>query len=829
MANRLPRFALVALAAIGLMAAGAATAPPASAWGVYTDNFFFTGAPQAWNVPTGVQSVALTITGGSGGSGADGTFTYASTNIATLAIPSGVSGLDVIVGGSGGNSSNGAGVTSVPGGWPNGGSSATNDFWTGGGGGGSSDIRPKGAPFSSALIVAGGAGGNGGYSVPEWGGLGGWGAVNGAGAGQAGQGDDGGAGGGPGFVGSPSQGGNGAAGNTNSGSGGGGGGGWWGGAAGSPGTAWSVSLRHGGGGGGGGGMGMANSQYVSSLNSYSGQQSAGVQIQYLGVLKPSIPTLSVGTFASWIYEADANATYAVTSGALPAGLTLDGNTGYVQGVPTQVGTSSFTVTATLWVGSPGQQIQMSTSVPSTVTVKPGAPATLVATSATGIGTTSATMNGAVTPGGSPVTTLTCAYSTKNPGSGAITGRRVAAFPTSVAPSSTPGATAVICPVSGLLSNQTYYFQVQGVQGSASVRSGTASFTTGSTLAWPTTAPATGVGLTAATGRGSVTSNQAVSAIFCRAATNLVGVITGSGSPKPFTVPASPASSRGRVTNLPVRCAFTGLKPGRVYYYAVLARDASGTAIAPQVQAFVTLASPPRVGPIAASRVTTTTATITGSVTPTSEAVRSIRCKYVTNPGNPKQGTAVAATPSRASAAPITRAASCALTGLQPATTYLVRMEATDSDGTGASGNTLKVTTPAAGTSGAQGGGSGSGAAGGPTVKIVSAGVVTDKRIAMRVRVNQPGTVRVVGSYAPGPQAATARATTVACSASRAVPVASIVNMSCPLAAPARARLRLHALRVSLRARFTTTGAGSATATRSILVPRFPPRVPPVTG
>jgi hypothetical protein len=39
-------------------------------------------------------------------------------------------------------------------------------------------------------------------------------------------------------------------------------------------------------------------------------------------------------------------TYSVTSGSLPGGLTLNGNSGAITGVPNQVGTFTFTITAT---------------------------------------------------------------------------------------------------------------------------------------------------------------------------------------------------------------------------------------------------------------------------------------------------------------------------------------------------------------------------------------------------------------------------------------------------------------------------------------------------
>lgn len=799
----------IAGAAVGLVALGAATASPAAAQGLYPAYFNHTGAIQTWPVPAGVKSVAVALTGGAGGAGANGALTYASTTRATLTIPPGVSALDIAVGGPGQAGTNEAGASVSRGGWPNGGSSASNDFWTGGGGGGSTDIRPSGAPFTSALIVTGGAGGSGGYGGTSWGGAGGFGATTAAGSGQAGEGSDGGAGGAGGALptGLTGQGGNGpAASNTNSGSGGGGGGGWQGGAAGSPGTAWAVSFLSGGGGGGGGGIGTVVPQYVTGVSSYAGSTSSTAQIQYLVVTPSSIPTMAVGTFATWVYVAGPGAIYAVTSGTLPPGLTLDGNTGQVQGVPTQAGTFTFTVTASV---HPDGTNAVSSTTTTTATVNTGGLADLVATSATNIGPTSAIMNGAVVAGGSPVTGLTCAYTTANPGKGTIGGPTVPATPASVAPTPTGAATAVSCPVAGLVGNRTYYFQVQGTQSGVLMRSTTASFRTSSTAARPMVTPPSAVTQTSATANGLVSAAQNVTALFCRRATSITRVANG-----PRTT-ASPASTKGVVLSLPLSCSLTGLTPNTVYHYAVFATDASGTAMSPQMQSFTTRVSPPRVGTISAGAVGSTTAVIDGTVIPTNEPVTAIRCRVVASPGNPAQGTVVVATPSRLTAAPKQQAATCTLTGLSPATTYLVRMEATDRDGTAASGNVVRLTTAAAPAPTP-------GPLVNPAVSIVSARAIADRSISVGVQVNQAGSIRIVGAY---PRSATA----LACTATKVTPRAGTVMVPCPLLPAARTRLKAGPLSITLRATFTSAGGASATATRIVRVSRFPARVPPVTG
>jgi Ca2+-binding RTX toxin-like protein len=67
------------------------------------------------------------------------------------------------------------------------------------------------------------------------------------------------------------------------------------------------------------------------------------------VTGPELPGASVGTpYAVELETAGGtgSATFAVTAGALPAGLDLDPGTAEISGTPTVVGTTSFTVTAT---------------------------------------------------------------------------------------------------------------------------------------------------------------------------------------------------------------------------------------------------------------------------------------------------------------------------------------------------------------------------------------------------------------------------------------------------------------------------------------------------
>jgi len=104
-----------------------------------------------------------------------------------------------------------------------------------------------------------------------------------------------------------------------------------------------------------------------------------------------------------------------------------------------------------------------------------------------------------------------------------------------------------------------------------------------------------------------------------------------------------------------------------------------------------------------------------------------------------------------------------------------------------------------------------------------------------VRVNQPGTIRVVGTYPLSAATARSRATATslakatACTATRMVKTAGTFTVSCALRPATRTRLRTGPVAITLRAAFTTAAAQTATASRTVRVAQFPAGTPPVTG
>jgi hypothetical protein len=157
-------------------------------------------------------------------------------------------------------------------------------------------------------------------------------------------------------------------------------------------------------------------------NSATGSQSYTLTVNPVLALNPtSLPAGTVGSAYSQSVTASGGTgpyTYAVTSGPLPAGLSLNTASGAITGTPTASGTSIFSITATDSIGASGLRAY-SVTINAAIAVNPASlPAGTVGTaysqavSATG-GTGSYTFS--VSAGSLP------AGLTLNPGTGAITG------------------------------------------------------------------------------------------------------------------------------------------------------------------------------------------------------------------------------------------------------------------------------------------------------------------------------------------------------------------------------------------------------------------------
>jgi hypothetical protein len=96
------------------------------------------------------------------------------------------------------------------------------------------------------------------------------------------------------------------------------------------------------------------------------------------VVTPATPNGTTGSaFSYQIVATNSPTSYAIATGTLPAGLTLNTSTGVVSGTPTAVGTSTLGITATNGVG---------TSTPATVTITISTPAPPVVTAGSKTGT-----------------------------------------------------------------------------------------------------------------------------------------------------------------------------------------------------------------------------------------------------------------------------------------------------------------------------------------------------------------------------------------------------------------------------------------------------------
>lgn len=336
--------------------------------------FAFTGQPQSWVIPNGVQSALVTLIGGTGGadSAQDNNGGAAAQVQGTFTWPSDTGIITAWVGSAGSDGNQG---TPGAGGW-NGGAAGGTGSWSpgaslsGGGGGGATDIRIDGYLPDTRVMVAGGGGGGGGdhqagsgqgFIAGGAGGSAGVGTPTGGVFAAANGGSAGGKNGGDGGAGGVNPSGNGSLGNaagtgTGNAGGGGGGGGWYGGEGGQAGQAGILGYAAAAG-GGGGGSSYADAMTVTNATAKVAAAGAApsATIQWVDIVTTSLPQMSAGVPVTVqlnaTFPSPANPiTWQVSRGSLPDGLTLT-STGLLSGLPTRGQVFSFTVSASAGPGT----------------------------------------------------------------------------------------------------------------------------------------------------------------------------------------------------------------------------------------------------------------------------------------------------------------------------------------------------------------------------------------------------------------------------------------------------------------------------------------------
>jgi hypothetical protein len=261
-----------------------------------------------------------------------------------------------------------------------------------------------------------------------------------------------------------------------------------------------------------------------------------------------------------------------------------------------------------------------------------------------IAATGATLNGTLDPRGKS-TTYKFEYGTTTGYGSEVTG----------GPTTTSGAVALA--VTGLAQGTTYHYRLVATNADGTTNGTDQMFTTKDPPV-ASTDPASGLSGTGATLNATVdTRGQATTFKF------EYGTTTGYGTQSPGGAVSTPSVSE----------AITGLAPGTVYHYRVVAESAEGITNGND-QSFTT-PGPPIVATPAASGVTLTGATLNGTVNPTGLAT-TYQFEYGTDTSYGQTTPATSAGSASAAAA-----VAAAIGSLSPGTTYHYRLSATNAGGT----------------------------------------------------------------------------------------------------------------------------------------------------
>jgi hypothetical protein len=351
-----------------------------------------------------------------------------------------------------------------------------------------------------------------------------------------------------------------------------------------------------------------------------------------------------GTATTWVVEYGTSTTYgsktaSVSAGAGTASVAVSASLASLK--PGTTYHYRFVATSTAGTGHGADGILTTSSVPAAVT-----------SSATSVTPTSATLNGTVDPSGRPTTWTieygtSTSYGTKTPAKDAGSGT---------------GAAAVSAAVTGLTIGRTYHFRVVATSDAGTSRGADKTFVS-STAPAVTTKAASSVADTTARLNGSVNPNgQATTYYFEYGTSTSYGTKTAAASAGAGTSAKS------------VSAAVSGLVPGAVYHFRLVATNASGTTLGADL-AFAT-SGKPVVQTAAPTAVTGTSATLTGTVDRSGHAT-TFYFEFGTTTG---YGTKTATQNASASAGP--HAVSVPIAALAPGLTYHVRLVATSSAGAG---------------------------------------------------------------------------------------------------------------------------------------------------
>ncbi|HEY5197418.1 MAG TPA: FG-GAP-like repeat-containing protein [Solirubrobacteraceae bacterium] len=371
------------------------------------------------------------------------------------------------------------------------------------------------------------------------------------------------------------------------------------------------------------------------------------------------------TFTATVSGADGgpaptgSVTFTVDGAALPA-VDLSGATAAL--TTTSLSAGTHTVTAAY---SGDSNYTASTSPVTTYAVAAVAPAATTGV-ASGVTESAASLAGTVGPNGSP-TAYTFEYGTSTSFGSLTPGDSVAGS----------SAVPVSAALTGLAGDTTYYYRLVATNSAGTTFGAVGSFSTGGTPIAPTavTLAPTASGDTTATLAGSVDPDGQATAF-----TFEYGTSTSFGSISTVTELDSAFSVE------PVSASLTGLAQNTTYFYRVVASNSTGTSTGVVMSFSTGPVDAPVVSTGAATAVAAPGATLSGTVNPDGQ-----QTAFVFEYGRGNNFGSLSAI-DNAGSGQGAESVSLPISGLQPHTTYVYRLVATNATGT-ATGITQTFTTP----------------------------------------------------------------------------------------------------------------------------------------